>query len=102
MAVVIYPRSLGMVLSAINDIIELQNATLSFSDTTNGKINFFITMYGYTWEFYFTVTGLEDKQTRVCLEAKGEELGKDDIVRRELLLLDSMLAAGKREVTREK
>jgi hypothetical protein len=87
----IYPQPAGVVLSTISDIVELQKAKLTFSDTPNGKVNFFINMYAYEWEFHFTVTDLGNKQSRVSLGIAGEQLGKDDMLRHELSLLDSML-----------
>ena len=88
----IYSRSIGIVLNAINDIVELQKAKLTFSDTKNGKINFMVTMYANEREFCFTVTDLGNKRSRVCLEVSGEQSGGDDVVLRELSLLDSMIA----------
>ena len=87
----IYPRSVGVVLSTINDIVELQKAQLTFSDTPSGKINFVITMYAYKWEICFTVIGIGRKQSRVSLEVAGDQLGRADIFRREFSLLESLL-----------
>ena len=94
MAERVYSRSVGTILSSINDIVELQKAKLTFSDTPNGRVNFLVNMYAYNWEFCFTVTDLGEKQSRVCLDAAGEQVGKDDMIQRELLLLDSMLETG--------
>ena len=94
MTVRVYPRPVCMVLSAILDIIELQKAKLSLSDTPNGKISFIISMYAYNWEFCFTVKDMGDKRSCVNLEVKGEQIGLNDISRSELSLLDFMLASG--------
>ena len=51
-------------------------------------------MYAYKWEFHFTVIALGDNQSQVILEAAGGKLDQDEMLRRELFLLDSMLASG--------
>ena len=93
MAVKIYPHSRGNILSTINDIAELQKAKFSYSDTPNGKIHFIVKMYAYKWEFCFHVITLGYKQSQVTLEVSGDETGKNDMLRRELFLLDTMLAS---------
>ena len=92
MAVKIYPHSRGIILDTISDIAELQRAKFSFSDTPNGKIHFFVKMYAYKWEFRFTIIAIGEKQSQVTLEVSGSETGRDNMLRRELFLLDSMLA----------
>ena len=88
----LYPKSTGVILSTISDIIELQKAKLTFSNTSKGIVNFQIQMYAYTWDVSFVVTRHDDKQSRVKLDIAGEHLGRDDMVLRELSLLDSMLS----------
>ena len=93
MAVKIYPHSRGSILNTISDIVELQNAKFSYSDSPNGKIHFFVKMYGYKWEFRFHITALGEEQSQVTLEVAGDETGKNNMLRRELYLLDTMLAS---------
>ena len=91
MAVKNYPHDRGKMIHAICDIVELQKGKFTFSDTKNGMIHFMVSMYGFKWEYRFSVTNLGDRQSQVCLEMAGEELGRDDMLRKELNLLDSML-----------
>ena len=93
MAVKIYPHSRGNILNTISDIVELQKAKFSYSDSPNGKIHFYVKMYAYKWEFRFTVIAKGEKQSQVTLEVAGDETGKDNMLRRELYLLDTMLAS---------
>ena len=92
MAVKTYPHSKGIIINTIYDIVELQKAKFTFSDTPHGKIHFMVKMYGYKWEFCFAVVPLGDKQCEVTLEMAGEKLGRDDMLRKELYLLESMLS----------
>jgi len=89
-----YPHPVGMLLDTINDIVELQKGKLTFSDTPNGKIHFLIRMYAYKWELRFDVTDIGDNRSRVQIEIEGDESGKEELLRREFALLDSMLVAG--------
>jgi hypothetical protein len=92
----VYPKTPDIVLNAINDIVELQKGTLIDSDTENGRISFRVSMYSYTWEFCFTVSNAaknnEDSTcSRVSLKAKGNRIGKETMIKQEMILLDSML-----------
>jgi len=80
-----------MVLNAINDIVELQNAKLIFSDTPHGKINFVVKMYTSRWEHRFTVTGIDVNKCSVRLELGQESPDSESQIKREFALLDSML-----------
>jgi hypothetical protein len=78
-------------LQAVNDIIELQNGKLTFSDTPHGKIHFLVRMYGFKWELRFAVEDIGNIRSRVTIEIDGERRGREDLLRREFALLDSML-----------
>jgi len=80
-----------MVLNAINNIVELQKAKLTFSDTPNGKINFVVRMYANRWEHRFTVTGINKNKCSVKLEIGHGSLNGEMQLKREFALLDSML-----------
>ena len=86
----LYAQPVPVLLNAINDIVELQNGRLTFSDTPHGKIHFQLRMYGFQWELRFLV---EDAGggTRVTAEIHGEQRGCEKLLRREFALLDAML-----------
>ena len=87
----VYPQPRSLVLNTIHDIIELQNAKITFSDTPNGKIHFVTKMYANKWEHRFTVTGIGKDRCSVKLEMKQGTNGGDSQIKREFALLDSML-----------
>jgi len=92
----IYFHPVRTVLNAVNDIVELQKGRLTYSDTPHGKIHFLITMYAFEWELRFTVTDEGNGRSGVTLEIGGEKRDKEDLLRLEFALLDSMLAASER------
>ena len=87
----IYPYPRGTVINAICDLVELQKGKSTFSDTPNGKIFYRVTMYFCKYEFRFTVTDIDESSSQVSLEVAGTELGANDMSRRQIALLDSML-----------
>ena len=89
----VYSQNTGIILSAINDIVELQKAKLTHADTMAGRISFKVSMYAYMWEFNFTVKAVNgtDGQSRVCLKVTGNRTGKENMIKQQMLLLDSML-----------
>lgn len=87
----VYQQPMGTVLDAINDIVELQNAKLTFSDTRHGKIHFIVKMYANSWEQRFTVTDIDKNQCNVKIEIEKEIFGSKNQIKREFALLDSML-----------
>ena len=91
----VYNQPGGNILQAISDIVELQKGDFTFSDTPNGKISFVVTMYGYKWEFQFVVTDIDKDSSKVVLEISGEKINKDEMLHRQIALLDSMLNTGK-------
>ena len=87
----VYPKPRGTVLNTIHDIIELQNAKITFSDTPNGKIHFVTKMYANKWEHRFTVTDIDKNQCCVKIEMQQKTMDGDSQIKREFALLDSML-----------
>lgn len=87
----IYLQPKGTVLDAINDIVELQNGRLTFSDTPRGKIYFAVRMYVSEWELRFTVTDIGGNRSQVQIEIEGGARGGESLIHREFALLDSML-----------
>jgi len=81
---------MGLVLDAINDIVELQNGRLTFSDTPHGKINFIVRMYANKWEHRFTVTDTGKNQCNVKIDIVQKTRGSENQIKREFALLDSM------------
>lgn len=90
----IYLQPIEMVLAAINDLVELQNGKLTFSDTPHGKIHFLIRMYVSIWELKFTVADIGKNRSNVQLEVCGEPHDSQEMIEREFALLDSMLVIG--------
>ena len=90
----IYLQSVPTVLGAICDLIEIQKAKTTFSDTRHGKIHFQIKMYCFRWELRFAVADLGHSRTSVTLEILGEQRDRKNLTLREFALLDSMLAIG--------
>lgn len=87
----IYLQPMGTVLDAVNDIVELQNGRLTFSDTPRGKIYFAVKMYVFEWELRFTVTDIGGNRSQVQIEIEGEARDGESLIHREFALLDSML-----------
>jgi hypothetical protein len=89
-----YAQPAGLVLQTVNDIIELQKCTVTYADSPNGKICFRASMYGFKWDFCFFVTDIGHGRSCVRIEIDGEKKGKENLIRREFALLDSMLCVG--------
>ena len=89
----VYYQPSGTVLAVISDIVELQNARLTFSDTPHGRIHFLIKMYANKWELRFTTTEIDKSKCNVKIEIIQKALGCTDLIKREFALLDSMLNA---------
>jgi hypothetical protein len=89
----IYLQPTEMILNAINELAELQRAKLTFADFRLGKLHFQVEMYGFTWEYRFTVEDAGANRSRVILEIEGEATNKTDRIERQLALLDSMLVS---------
>ena len=88
----LYQQPRRTVLNTIHDIIELQNAKVTFSDTANGKIHFVTKMYGNKWEHRLTVTDIDKDRCSVKIEMGQTPTGGENQLKREFALLDSMLA----------
>ena len=87
----IYLRPRSTVLNTIHDIIELQKARITYSDTPRGKISFTTKMYANKWEHRFTVTDIDKQRCGVHIEMGKETTGSGEQIKREFALLDSML-----------
>ena len=87
----IYPKPRSIVLNTIHDIIEFQNAKVTFSDTFHGKINFIVRMYNDIWEHRLTVTDLGQNQCSVKIEMNQGTIDSDKHLKLEFALLDSLL-----------
>ena len=86
-----YLQPWGTVLNAVHDIQELQRGKSTFSDTSNGKTSFTVSMYGKKVEYRFAVTDTGQNRCRVQLEVEGDTLKKKKHILRELALLDALL-----------
>ena len=87
-----YQQPRRTILNTIHDIMELQNAKITFSDTPNGKIHFVTKMYGNKWEHRLTVTDIDKNQCSVKIEIGLNAIDGEKQIKREFALLDSMLA----------
>ena len=87
----VYLQPAVTVLNAISDVIELQNGRLTYADTPNGKIHFTLAMYSFKWELRFDVRDIGQNRSSVTLGIDGEDRCKDKMIRREFMLLDSLL-----------
>jgi hypothetical protein len=86
-----YPWPAKLMLFAINDLVELQRAEVTFADIPQGKIHFRVEMYGFAWEYRFTVVPKGEACSHVTLEICGEAMNKAEKASHQLALLDSML-----------
>ena len=86
-----YPQPRNIVLNTVLDIIELQNAKITFSDTPNGRIGFLVKFYANKWEHQFTVKEIGENQTSVKIEiVNGTNAGEKQL-KREFALMDALL-----------
>jgi hypothetical protein len=86
-----YPYPAPTVINAINDLVELQKGEVTFDDILHGKLFFQVEMYGFMWEYQFTVTDKGAGRSLVKLEVEGEATNKALRIAREFVLLESML-----------
>ena len=82
-------------LNAINDLVEIQKADVVYSAISLGKIYFRVEMYGFLWEYQFTVEDIDINRSRVTLEISGEAMNKTEKIYSQFALLDSMLGNSK-------
>ena len=88
----IYLQPKGTILNAISDLAEMQKGKLAFSDTPNGIIHFFVTMYREKWEYRFLVQDIGENRSIVELEVDGNDEKKESILNREYALLDAIMS----------
>lgn len=85
-----YPVSREYLLNLICDIKELQKGKDMKSDTTQGNISFSTVMYGFRYEFHFTVTP-DENDTLLRLETGGSTDNDRQRIRQMLALLESLM-----------
>ena len=83
-----------MVIDTLLDMAELQKGKVVYGDTPNGIIHFRVSMYGFRWEYQFTIADIGKNRSTVQIEVTGEERGRNRMLLREFALLDSMLLVG--------
>ena len=86
-----YRYSVQTILNAINDLVELQKGEVTFDDISRKRIFFRVEMYGFSWEYHFTVEDIGENSSRVLLEIKGEVTNRSRRIVHQLALLDSVL-----------
>ena len=77
-----FTRTKEEIISAIYDIIELQNSELILADTKQGKIHFQVTMYGFAWELLYIILDDGTGTCEVSLRVIGERKDKAREIRR--------------------
>ena len=90
----IYLQPEGMVFGTIVDMINMQGATVTTSDSEKGKVCYSISLYGFLREYRFSIDNLENNRCAVRLEIDDKELDEPDkeiMIQRQFALLDSML-----------
>jgi len=97
----VYLQPMEMVYNAMLDMMELQNGTEVLGDPLSGKLYYRVVLYGFMWEFRFTVLSMDNNRCGVTLEIKETENARDDergylenMLFREYALLDAMLLLG--------
>jgi len=93
-----YLQPADMVISAILDIVEMQNGKTTYSDTPHGIIHYYVRMYGAKWEMKFAVTDIGENRSSVRLEIGDEVKNKENIIKRQFAFLDSILVVFSSEV----
>ena len=78
-------------INAINDLAELQKGEVTSYDIQQGKFSFEVEMYGFVWEYRFTVTDRGEDTSLVTLEIEGDVTKKEVRISRQLALLESLL-----------
>lgn len=84
-----YAESGDTILIVLSDMAELQRGKLTLSDTLHGRIHFRTEMYGSSYEYRFSVAGVEDG-CEVALEMEGPHA--KNMIFRAFHLLESLLA----------
>jgi len=90
----IYLQPRGTILHTIHDIVELQNAKPTLSDTPNGRIQTRLSMYGRKWDVIYTVNDIGQNRSSVAIEIEGERRNKIREIHTAFALLDAMLVTG--------
>ena len=85
-----YNKPVSAILNAINDLVELQKGDVTYDDISQGKIFFQVEMYGFTWEYQFTVREMPKDKSVVALEIGGDPTNIESRIIRQFALLDSM------------
>ena len=64
----VYLQPMGMVFSAICEMMELQKGDEIKKDLAYGELNFKIALYGSMWEFHFTALEMDGNRCGLNLE----------------------------------
>ena len=97
----IYLQPEGMVFGTINDLIEMQGATATLSDSGQGQICYSVSLYGSKRDYRFFINNLERKRCAVRLEIEGQEPDNEIMIQRQFALLDAMLTITAEKVYEE-
>lgn len=86
----VYPVSREYLLNIISDIIELQNGKETGSDTRKGRVCFSASMYGFRYEYIFTVLA-NGSGCSVKLQTNGEMEKDKERVSKMFALMESFM-----------
>ena len=89
-----YLKSKSYIFNTLYDIIELQNGEIIICDTTQGKLLYQATMYGYVWQLLYSINEIGNNKCEVSISVIGERQDTKREIRRQFALLDTMLEGG--------
>jgi hypothetical protein len=69
----------------------MQKGKITFSDTPNGRVHYYVRMYGARWEMKFAVADIGKSRSSVRLEIGDETKNNAKLIQRQFALLDSIL-----------
>lgn len=83
-----YAESRRKLLIVINDMAELQRATLTLSDTPSGRIHYRTQMYGIDHDYHFYVRETEDG---CIVELEMNDRNASRLIHQAYYLLESLM-----------
>ena len=86
-----YLQPKSNVIAGIQYMKRMQIGKETFSDIQNGIIHFTVWVKDEEWEYRIAVTEVEQNQCEVKIGIGGDVMNKDEKIRSEFAMLDSML-----------
>ena len=88
----IYLQPKSNVIAVIQYMKRMQVGKETLSDIQNGIIHFTVWEKNEEWEYRIAVTNVDQNQCEVKIGIGGDALNKDEKIRSEFALLDSMMS----------